>query len=191
MIEEEKRKYVKLDEQRWLQIETEYQIGDTTLEDLSARHGPSVRAIQMRFRERGIERGAAAPALAPAVQRRSRADTDDLMAKAKEVRQQQYDGADLIERLVLGQLEAAQADPSSAAKTAGVMKALSLAAAALERTSTLKRQALGIDSDSAFGRELPVLTIDDITQEEINAIQRGDEDSNDEIVDEYLPAECV
>lgn len=194
MQEEERRKYVKLDEQQWAQLEAEYSIGDATLEELSHRHGVSIRAIQYRLKERGISKGSAAPALAPAVSRRSHADNNDVLdlaEKARIVRQDRFDAADLIERLIVAQLDAAQADPSAAAKMAGTFKALSLAAAALERTSALKNSALGIADDSILGRELPTLTIDDITREEINAIQRGDEYTDDEIADEYLPAECA
>lgn len=191
MLEDEKRRYVKLSEAEWAQLEAEYSVGDSTLEELSARHGPSVRAIQMRFADRGISKGSATATLAAAVAERVHAnalnDADALAAKARQAREDAFDGADLIERLVIGQLQAAQHDPAAASRMSGTLRALGLAAQTLERTHALKRAALGLQDNDLLGKELPRLVIDDITQEQIDRIQAGDDDSNDDDILDELP----
>lgn len=86
-----------------------------------------------------------------------------------------------------------QSSPEAAFKASAALKALSLTAGTLERLYGLKSTALGLDNDPAHGRELPELLLRDITQAEIDVIQRGDtgDELEDEIVDENHVAEIA
>jgi hypothetical protein len=55
------------------------------------------------------------------------------------------------------------------------MKAISLAASALERLHATKLRALGLDKENALPDELPVLIFRDLTPAEIKAFQERDE----------------
>jgi hypothetical protein len=55
------------------------------------------------------------------------------------------------------------------------MKALSLAASALERLHGTKLRALGLDKENALPDQLPVLTFRDLTSTELEALSEPDE----------------
>jgi hypothetical protein len=65
-------------------------------------------------------------------------DQDTLVYRAKETRETTYANAKIIEDLVMAQLQNAQIDPRQAFKAATELKALSLAASALERLHATK-----------------------------------------------------
>ena len=55
---ESKRKYTRLAESTWAEIEGLWETGETTLGELEARYSVSRRALQARFAKRGIIKGA-------------------------------------------------------------------------------------------------------------------------------------
>ncbi len=177
-----KRKYIRIDQSTWAEIEGLWEAGDTTLQDLEARYGVSRRTLQSHFAKRGTVKGAQAAQLAAAVKQQvfsqNLADEDLTTTRAKETRESAYRNALVVEGLIMAQLEVAQKDPTQALRAAGAIKALSLAAAGLERIHGLKWRALGLDKDSLQGEELPVLVFEDLTAEEIRAIQRGPKDED-------------
>jgi hypothetical protein len=70
------------------------------------------------------------------------------------------------------------------------LKALSLAASALESVHTTKLRALGLDKENALPDELPVLTFRDLTPAEIKAFQERDEaDDENELGIPIAPAD--
>lgn len=177
-----KRKYVRIDQSTWAEIEGLWEIGDTTLLDLEARYGVSRRTLQSHFAKRGTVKGAQAAQLATAVKQQvfsqNLVDEDLMLTRAKETREAAYENARVVENLIMGQLAAAQQDPSQALRAASALKALSLAAAGLERLHSLKWRALGLDRGSALSDELPTLIFEDLTAAEITAIQQGPEDDD-------------
>jgi len=177
-----KRKYVRVNQSTWAEIEGLWETGDATLQELEARYGVSRRALQSHFAKRGIVKGAQAAQLAAAVKQQvfteNLADPDLITNRAVETRETAYRNAVMVEGLIMAQLEAAQTDPSQALRAAGAIKALTLAAAGLERIHALKWRALGLDKDSLQGEELPVLVFEDLTAAEITAIQQGTEDED-------------
>lgn len=177
-----KRKYVRTDQSTWAEIEGLWETGDATLQELEARYGVSRRAIQSRFAKREIVKGAQAAQLAAVVKQQvfteGLTNSDVTTTRAKETRETAYRNAVVVEGLIMAQLDAAQKDPTQALRAAGAIKALSLAAAGLERIHGLKWRALGLDKDSIQGDELPVLVFEDLTAEEIGAIQQGGEEDD-------------
>ena len=178
-----KRKYVRLDPSTWSEIEALWETGDTTLEELEARYAVSRRALQSHFAKRKLVKGSKAAALAAVVKKKVFSEVpnaDEMTMRAKATREAAYRNAVIVEELIMAQLSAAQKDPSQAIKAASAIKALSLAAAGLERVHELKWRALGLDKDSALSDELPILVVQDLTEEEIKAMQEREEHNDDD-----------
>lgn len=177
-----KRKYVRVDPSTWSEIEALWEAGDVTLQDLEGRFGVSRRALQCHFSKHSVTKGAKAAEMAAVVKDRvlteALPNADETVARAKATREAAYQNAVVVEELIMAQLAAAQKDPSHALKAASALKALSLAAAALERTHQLKWKALGLDKDSIQADDLPVLVFEDLTAQEIQAIQEHDQDED-------------
>jgi hypothetical protein len=185
----EKRKYRRLSESAWAEARALWEVGYSSLEELSARFGISKRALQFHFAKHGLSKGSKSRALAAAVEtevfRAELTDKEVLVERAKDIKERTYANAQIIENLVMAQLEQAQKDPSQAHKAGSAMKTLSLAASTLERLHQLKKTATGLDKDPDIGKELPVLTFRDLSKEDLEAIKAdqaekwGDDDVND------------
>jgi hypothetical protein len=177
-----KRKYTKLSASTWAEVRALWEVGDVTLAELSENYGVSGRALQSHFSRHGTTKGAKAAELAAAVKREliesALPNTDELTRRARDTREAAYANAVIIESLVMAQLQAAQKDPTQALKAASAIKALSLAAAAVERLHGLKQAALGLNDDGVLADELPVLQLVDLTENEIHALQNRDEDDD-------------
>jgi hypothetical protein len=174
-----KRKYVRLSSSKWAELRAYWESGDHSLAELSDRYGVSPRAIQSHLSKLGSIKGAKAAEMAAVVQKEifkdELGDQDTLVSRAKETRETTYVNAKIIEGLIMAQLQNAQKDPRQAFKAATALKALSLAASALERLHATKSRALGVDRENAIPDEFPVLTFRDLTQAELKAFQERDE----------------
>ena len=170
-----KRKYVRPSPATWAEIRALWETGEPTLAELSERYGVSTRTLQVHFEKHGTVKGSKAREIAAAVKEEvfgEMLDDPDLKLKrAKQTREAAYQNAVVVENLVMAQLQEAQKDPATAYKAAAAIKTLSLAAATLERTHTLKWSALGLDRDSALSDELPVLILQDLTKKEIEQMR--------------------
>jgi hypothetical protein len=174
-----KRKYIRLPPSKWAELRAYWEAGDHTLAELSDRYGVSPRAIQSHLSKLGSIKGAKAAEMAAVVQKEifkdELGDRDKLVIRAKETREATYANATIIEDLMMAQLQIAQKDPTQAFKAATALKALSLAASALERLHATKSRALGLDRENALPDELPVLTFRDLTSTELEALSEPDE----------------
>ncbi|KAB1068554.1 hypothetical protein [Methylobacterium planeticum] len=177
----EKRRYIKLTEDRWAEVEALWSSGSATLPELAHRFGVTERGLQAHFSKLGLEKGSAAKALAAQVVSRVRAEreaqVDTLAERALAIGQTTYDHAAKVERMIVDRLDAAAADPDQTFAAAAAVKMLTNAAAALERLHTLKRSALGITDDDMNSDEAPVLVIRNLTQVQIDMMrQKQDEE---------------
>jgi hypothetical protein len=91
----------------------------------------------------------------------------------------------------MAQLQNAQKDPTQAFKAATALKALSLAASALERLHATKSRALGLDRENVLPDEMPVLTIRDLTSSELKALQERDESDDEGELGGPLPVDSA
>jgi|tagenome__1003787_1003787.scaffolds.fasta_scaffold20745450_2 hypothetical protein len=184
-----KRKYVRVDPSTWSEIEALWEAGDVTLQDLEGRFGVSRRALQAHFSKRDLTKGSKAAQIVAAVKEKVFSDTlpdvDETTVRAKATREAAYRNAVIVEDLIMAQLSAAQKDPSQALKAASAIKALSLAAAGLERIHELKWKALGLDKESALSDELPILIIKDLSEEEIATMRERSEEGDEEDFGDY------
>jgi hypothetical protein len=175
-----KRKYTKVTEDVWTEIISLWESGGVTLFELSERFGPTPRALQARFRRSGVVKGSRATAMAALVRERIQEedldDQDRLVIRSRDIRERAYRNALVVEDLVMSQLTLAERDPGQIFRVNSSLKALSLAAASLERLHDLKQRALGLDKEAALPEELPVLAFVDLTSDDIAQIraQQGD-----------------
>lgn len=178
-----KRRYIKLPEDRWIEIEALWSAGAATLTELSQRFGVTERTLQARFARRGIEKGAAAAALAievtARVQAERAADVEDLVERARVIRDATYTAAEKVERMIVASLDAAATDPGQTYAAAASIKMLANAAAALERLHGLKKSALGINDDDMNNAELPVLLLRDLSSADIERMRQEEDDDAD------------
>lgn len=174
-----KRKYVRLPHSAWAELRAYWESGDHSLNELSDRYGVSRRAIQSHLSKLGSIKGAKAAEMAAAVQKEIFKDElespDTLVHRARETRETTYANAKIIEALMMAQLQFAQKDPTQAFKAATALKALSLAASALERLHATKSRALGLDRENSLPDELPVLILRDLNSTELEALQTPDD----------------
>jgi hypothetical protein len=189
-----KRKYNRLIPSAWAELKGYWEAGDHTLAELSDRYGVSPRAIQTHLSKLGSVKGAKAAEMAAAVQKEifkeELGDQGTLVHRAKETRETAYANAKIVEELVMAQLQLAQKDPTQAFKAANALKALSLAASALERLHATKLRALGLDKENALPDELPVLIFRDLTPGELKVLQERDEaDDEGELGTPIAPAD--
>ena len=189
-----KRKYTRLSPSKWAELSAYWEAGNHTLAELSDRYGVSPRAIQSHLSKLGSVKGAKAAEMAAVVQKEifkeELGDRDTLVFRAKETRESTYADAKMIQDLIMAQFRIAEKDPTQAFKTGTALKALSLAASALERLHTTKLRALGLDRENALPDELPVLTLRDLTPAEIKAFQERDEtDEESELGVSISPAD--
>jgi hypothetical protein len=179
-----KRKYKRLSPSTWAEIEGQWAVGDVTLADLSESYGVSPRTLQARFAKMGISKGSKAKEIAAAVKNKifqSDLNNSEIVEeRAKATRESSFINATIVEELIMGQLRTAQQDPSSAFKAASALKALSLAAAGLERLHNLKWHALGLDRESATQDQICELTIRELSDEEARAMRDGVQGSEDD-----------
>jgi hypothetical protein len=185
----EKRKYRRLSESEWAEARALWEVGDSSLEELSAHFGVSKRALQFHFKKHDVKKGSKARELAASIEkevfRAELTNKDLLVGRAKDIRERAYSNARVIENLIMAQLEQAQKDPSQAYKASSAMKILSLAASTLERTHQLKKTALGLDKDPAIAEELPVLTFRDLSKEDLEKIKadQAEKWGDDDVID--------
>ncbi len=169
-----KRRYTRLTPERWAEARAAWATGGVTAEDLAARFGCSVRAVQLHMAEHKVAKGSAAAALAAAVEAKVLAEAlpseDDLAHRIRDTREGTYADAVAIQRLVMGNVALAQ-DPRTAMGAVAALRALDLAAAAVGRTQRIRWLALGIDKALPAAGELPELPIRALTDEEVEAIR--------------------
>ncbi|KMO43603.1 hypothetical protein VQ03_07635 [Methylobacterium tarhaniae] len=181
-----KRRYVVLRADQWREVEALWEAGDATLPELSQRFGVTERTLQAHFAKHGTVKGSAAKALAvkvtARVQAEQAADVEDLVERAKVIRDATYTAAEKVERMIVASLDAAAADPGQTYAAAASVKMLANAAAALERLHALKKSALGINDDDMTNADLPVLVLRDLSSADIERM-RQEEDDDADIVD--------
>ena len=84
----------------------------------------------------------------------------------------------------MAQVDEAQKDPAAAFRASAVIKTLSLAAQALERTTAMKWRSLGLDRVQDTS-ELPEIHIVNLTEDDIQELRRSQEAGDDGEFDGY------
>ena len=177
------RAYNRLSPAVWAEIRALWETGEPTLDELASRYSITTRALQSHFHKNGTMKGAEAMIIAAEVKGAVFADSfedhETKIAKGRETRATDFANASKIESLIMAQVEEAQKDPASAFRASAALKALSVAAQALERTSAMKWRSLGLDRDQETD-ELPEIHIVNLTEDDIQEIRRSHEAGDDE-----------
>lgn len=181
----------RIPEDKWIEMETAYELGVTTQGDLAAKYGVSRQSISRRFKRRGITSGskasqiaAAATAAATAVAAKRASEFAEKRADmVEQTRMEGYNTIRIAGQLMTKLISDTRASSHSLATIQDDLKVLvRYQDAWIRGTRARLKDILNADAlvDEAT---LPSLVIDDITQAEIDKIQRGDEDSDDEVID--------
>jgi hypothetical protein len=80
----------------------------------------------------------------------------------------------------MAQVHEAQKDPAASCRASGAIKALALAAQALERIHAMKWSALGLDRQEDTD-ELPGIIIEDLGEEELEQMRRAQGEEFDDL----------
>lgn len=177
-----KRPYVRLTPAAWAEIVAKWQSGEFTLAQLSHGYHVTTRAIQSHLAKNKIEKGSQAKVIAAKVKaevfKATLPEVEATVDRAIAIRERAYNHAVVIEDQIIATLKSAADDPSTVFAASATIKMLGVAAQSLERLHTLKRAACGIGADDAGDGELPVLTILDLTADEIADLQRQDDEDD-------------
>lgn len=172
-----KRSYVRLSDEDWSTIRSEWESGDTTLADLSDRFGASIRSLLLHFEKHGSVKGSARhaqnlAAIRLAVPASSPGDASDPASVKSSALQHIHD----IEEAVAGQLALIKADPSTAFRAGSAVKMLQAAADTVAKVYALKREILGLDRQNA--QEPTVLVVRELFAEDIQRLRAEDDDDD-------------
>lgn len=178
------RRYRRLSDDEWEQVDDAWAAGDVTLIELSETFDVAVRTLQNHFAAHGVQKGAPVGGfdiVIPDDPNVSLAgDIKDIEAQAIEVRTRTISQAREVGAQLMSSVRALRTDGTM--RPAAAVRTLVAAASALERLHEIERKALSLDQHEFAGRELPVLVLDNITDAMIASIQRGDDDANDDEV---------
>ena len=179
MTLQDTRKYTKLTPAVWAEIRGYWQLGEATLETRSTRYGVTTSTLQSHFQKQGCIKGAMAHEIAVGIQKEIFAgnidDRDVRISKGREARAKDFQNASRIEALLAAQIEESLKGSAEAFKSSAVIRTLALAAQAFERTSAMKFKALGLDHIESLD-ELPMIIIQDLTEERLAEIHRRNGD---------------
>jgi hypothetical protein len=182
------RAYNRLAPAIWAEICALWETGEPTLDELSARYSITTRALQSHFHKNGTMKGAKAMIIAAEVKEAVFADSfedrETKIAKGRETRATDFANACKIETLIMVQVEEAQKDPTAAFRASAAIKALALAAQALERTTAMKWRSLGLDRVQDTD-ELPEIHIVNLTADDIKEMRRSQDAGDDSEFDGY------
>lgn len=182
-MESSKRKYVRLSNETWAEIDAIWELGEGTLPELADRYGVSTRTLQAHFEKCGIVKGSKGRELALEVKAeifsRASENMKDIAKLAGETKRQAYVSSLAIESLLLEQLKIAASTPAEAYRTATTIKSLALAAQATERLLGIKYKALGLNRDERLVEELPEIKFTYITAEQAEQMRREQEAEDD------------
>ncbi|WP_416354986.1 hypothetical protein ACLNGM_11275 [Aureimonas phyllosphaerae] len=172
------RRYRKLTPAEWLEIDDAWASGSATLVELSETYDVAIRTLQNHFAARGIMKGAPAggfdldvPTLDHLPAQAAPASGEDIATVAAEVRTRTAANAQELGQRLMSAVRGLATDTT--VRPAAMIRSLVAAASALERLHIIEDKALGLSAADHLTRELPTLTLVDITADEITAIQNG------------------
>jgi hypothetical protein len=147
-----------------------WETGSVTHADLATRFVLSKRGVQELLKRSGAVKGAKAKAVASAATARILATAlpspSDLASRIREVKARAYENATAIEHAIMAAIAGA-----NIAEAAPALRALDLAASALERARRAQWAALSVEAQINEGDALPELPIRMMTPEEVAAIR--------------------
>ena len=168
-----------------------WESGEVTLEEIAKRFGRTTRAMSYVFDKAGAEKGSKRAQVHAEVTKQVNeqivGDAGVMAAKIRETKDSHYAAAKVIAGLIQKQLVSAQQKAQPFATVQNEIKTLKLAAEALATLREERFILLGIaDGEKGNEDELPELTIQEMTAEQILDMQRRQDDSGLDMGDDDI-----
>jgi hypothetical protein len=166
----------KLSPKEWAQIEELWASGEVTLQQLSEDFGMNASYLSQALSKRGIEKGSKADLYKDKYQEQIQeemvSDAAMNIRRIKESKDEHYKYARTIGKLIFTKIAQAVQQGRPISDIKDDILTLKNAMGALEAARSSRWAITGLDREPDAGDEIPVLPIEEFTEEEINEIKR-------------------
>lgn len=171
----------KLTPAQWAEAEALWESGQVTLSDLSRKFGKAEETFSRHFSAAGVQKGAKKGEHAEKVKEEvAKNIVDDaavLATRIRETKEDHYKMAQAIGKLTWKEIVDAQREGRAVATSLPNLKALNQAMQVLKSVREERWAVLGLDNpDTEADNDLPDLVISELTAEQIEDMQRRQED---------------
>ncbi len=186
----------------WGQIEEMWASGDFTLADLATSFGANASYLSTALAKRGVEKGSKAEVYVEAakdeVAREMISDAAANIKRIKDSKDEHYKYASTLAKLIFARIAKQITSEKPIEDAKDDIATLKLAMAGIQMARADRWAITGLDREPDAGDEIPVLPIEEFTQEDLDEIARlGDPDldipdnekSIDQLADEIEGAE--
>lgn len=165
----------RLKQKEWAEIGGLWELGESTLAELSATYGVAQETISRKMKALGVKRGARAhehrERVHEAIVGASIEDAEDLIHQIQEAKRAHLHHANTLTKLALNELARAKKENKEFFTVEGNLKAIQRAAAIVRDMRSEKWLILNIKEDEVDPDALPELKIRSMTQEEIQDVK--------------------
>lgn len=166
----------KLSPKEWTEIEELWASGEVTLADLSDKFGMNASYLSQALAKRGIEKGSKADLYkekyAEKIEEELVSDAARNIERIKETKDEHYQYSRTIAKLIYARVAQAVRDSVPVSTAKDDILTLKNAMSALQLARVDRWAITGLDKEPDAGDEIPVLPIEEFTDEEIADIQQ-------------------
>jgi hypothetical protein len=170
------KKGKQLSAKEWAQIEELWASGEVTLEDLANDFGMNPSYLSVALSKRGIEKGSKADTYKEMYQEKIQeemiSDAAMNIRRIHESKDEHYKYSRTIAKLIFTKIAQAVQNHQPISDVKDEIVTLKNAMAALESARASRWAITGLDREPDAGDEIPVLPIEEFTEEELQAIRR-------------------
>ena len=170
------KKGKQLSAKEWAQIEELWASGEVTLEQLAEEFGMNASYLSTALAKRGVEKGSKAELyreqIQDKVQEEMLSEAAKNLERIHESKDEHYRYARTLARLVFTRIAKAVQEKTPIADAKDDIITLKNAMGALESARASRWAITGLDKEPDAGDEIPVLPIEEFTEEELKEIQR-------------------
>ena len=165
----------------WGQIEEMWASGDFTLVDLATTFGANASYLSQALAKRGIKKGSKSEIYAEAAKDETAkemiSDAAANIKRIKDSKDEHYKYATAIAKLIFARIAKAVNDEQPISDAKDDITTLKIAMAGIQLARADRWAITGLDREPDAGDEIPVLPIEEFTNEELDEIARlGDPD---------------
>lgn len=168
---------------QWAEIEAKWKSGEYTLSMLEEEYGVRPETFSRYFKKKGIAKGS--DSVGEMVRESLKSDAE-LRAKARaekiENRRSTFDSwAVTLGKLTMSEIAQAKTTKKPLETIEDNIKALQRASTVIQKCFDVSSRALGMDKDDADPDEIPNLVFGELTPQQVEQLQRLDENSFEEV----------
>lgn len=169
-------KPVKLSKREWAELEAKYKTGDYTAKELAHAYGVSAGTVTAYLHKNRIKKGEDANKLVEEA-RKAVADDEAKVAsetykKIQETKEEHYRYAKAVAGLTYNLIATAVREKQSFGAINDDLKSMKEASTIFAQTQKARWDILGVDKFEDLEEDLPILMVEDFTDQEIKEIQR-------------------